>query len=250
MSYWSFDVRALPSPDFIHRVWPDGCCSLVLARVNGRTVVQRIQGATLEPLDVVVHPGMEYRGIRFRPEMGAQWIGRPAVELVGCNLDALEVFGASLHPLSDAIATAPDDATVVTLFDAWIAMRCAADPAFSQADALVREAVDQIIACDGQCRIAALATTLGVQPRTLQRRFLAAVGLTPKAFAQLRRTRAILRRAVEEDLPQRIGWSGAAAEGGFADQSHLTREVHRRTQFSPTRLHQRLNDIDHERLVD
>jgi len=46
------------------------------------------------------------------------------------------------------------------------------------------------------------------------------------------------------------GWSAIAAEAGYADQAHLTREVGRLTRFSPSRLEERLDVIDHARLVD
>lgn len=250
LSYWSFDVRALPSPDFTHRVWPDGCCSLVVVQIDGRIVAQRVQGTLSEPIDVAVAPGTAYRGIRFRPEMGARWLRRAAVMLPGLNIDAFEVFGDALAPLLARLAAASDDASCVASFDAWIAARCATDGALLSSDPLVRRTVDLLLDRDGQCRMASVARALGVHPRTIQRRFQSAVGLTPKAFAQIRRTQAVIRRAAETDGAASPSWSRAAAEAGFADQAHLTRDVRRRTMMSPTRLRERLAAIEHGRLVE
>jgi len=46
------------------------------------------------------------------------------------------------------------------------------------------------------------------------------------------------------------GWSGVALSSGFADQSHFTREGARVTRFAPTALRERLETIEHERLID
>ena len=32
LTYWGFTVRVLPCDGFMHRVWPDGCSSLVFIR--------------------------------------------------------------------------------------------------------------------------------------------------------------------------------------------------------------------------
>src|SRR5690606_36180074 len=46
---------------------------------------------------------------------------------------------------------------------------------------------------EGDVRIGALAAQLGMPLRNLQARFLAAVGMSPKEYARVRRLRALLR---------------------------------------------------------
>lgn len=248
LSYWMFDVHALPEPNFKHRVWPDGCASLVLVIAGGHVVATRVQGSSLEPLDVDVAPGLAFRGVRFRPEAGAVWCGLPAHALINANLDAREVFGASLDPV---IAGAPhaDDEALAALLDRWITTRLEHAPAMGDVDALVRDAVDRLLMGDARVRLADVAASLGCSPRTLQRRFLSSVGFAPKVFARVRRIRALLQRTVEDGLAGKLSWSGLAAEGGYADQAHLTREVGRLTRLSPTRLEARLRAIEHRRLL-
>lgn len=257
LTYWVFDVHALPDPAFQHRVWPDGCTSLVLVVAGGQVVAARVQGVCTAPLDVPVHPGVRYCGVRFRPEVGALWCGQPALSLVNANLDAHAVFGAALAPLLHTVPVATDDDALAVAFDAWIATQAAArapsrvpSGVLPGLDVVVRDAVDRLIADDGRTRIADVAVALGVSSRTLQRRFVASVGLTPKAFAQIRRARRMLQRTVQDGRAAMGGWSAIAAEAGYADQAHLTREVGRLTRFSPSRLEERLDVIDHARLVD
>lgn len=210
----------------------------------------RVQGVFTAPLEIPVHPGVRYCGVRFRPEAGAVWCGIDAASLVGENLDARDTFGASLDMLLDAAPHAHDDDALAAACDAWIVARLAAEPARGAIDTMAQRAVERLIAEDGRTRIADLADELGLSARTLQRRFLAAVGVSPKTFAQMRRARRMLQRTVQEGLSSKVGWSGVAAEAGYADQAHLTREVGRLTQMSPTRLEERLNTIEHARLVD
>ncbi len=248
LSYWMFDVHALPEPNFTHRVWPDGCASLVLVIAGGQVVAARVQGSSLEPLDVQVEAGCSYRGVRFRPEAGALWCGLPAHALINANLDAREVFGASLEPVVAGVSHADDEA-LVALLDCWITTRLERAPAMGAVDELVRDAVDRLLMGDARVRLADVSAALRCSPRTLQRRFLTSVGYTPKVFARVRRIRALLQRTVEDGLSGKISWSGLAADGGYADQAHLTREIGKLTRLSPTRLEARLRAIEHRRLL-
>ena len=99
-------------------------------------------------------------------------------------------------------------------------------------DALVERAVEWLDAADGDLRIAALAKQLGVGLRTLQARFLAAVGMTPKEYARVRRLQALLRTLDSE----RSAIADAAARHGFNDQAHATHDLVRWTGITPARL--------------
>lgn len=258
-AYWGFDVATLPSPDFVHRVWPDGCVSLLVVCFGARAVATVVRGVTRAPHDVPVREGARYRGIRFRPECGGLVLGVDVATLRDQNVDARVLLGDGAAVLGDAVAACgDDDAAVHAVFDAWVVQQGVARSAVQSAardrvwpvDTAVRRAVDLIIASDGQCLMRDVAADVGVQPRTLQRRFLQLVGLTPKQFAQIRRARGALRRAVADHGTDRVGWSGVAAEAGYADQAHLTRDVAKHTRLSPTRLQDRLETIEHRTLVD
>jgi AraC-like DNA-binding protein len=77
-------------------------------------------------------------------------------------------------------------------------------------------------------RVAVVAREHSMSERHFERRFLAAVGVSPKRFARLRR----FERAVRT-----IGAAGALAaaahDAGYADQAHLTRDFRDFTGMSP-----------------
>lgn len=105
-------------------------------------------------------------------------------------------------------------------------------------DELVEQAVGRLDAVGGDLRIAELARQLGVGQRTLQSRFLAAVGLTPKTYARVCRLQALLHTLDDEGRDIAM----AAVSHGYSDQAHATHDVVRWTGVTPARLMRALRD--------
>lgn len=83
-------------------------------------------------------------------------------------------------------------------------------------DPTVRRACEQLVASGGNYRVADLASSLGLSKRTLERRFVAHIGATPKKVSRVIRLRsAILGKA---RLPS---WAEVAHAVGYYDQSHM-----------------------------
>ncbi len=258
LTYWGFTVRALPWDGFQHVVWPDGCLIISLALLDGEPVATPLVGPRRTPLTVDVHPGMQYWGVRFRPEMGAAFLGRPARMLrdqVGpahhwlgaepLRMLALRVTGAlkAFPPMS--VGPAVESAVGLAL-DRWL---------FDSADTTippeqcVRDAVRAIVATEGNQQMATIASLVGVSPRHLQRCFKEAVGLSPKEYALVRRARHALKRVVLDDGAEG-GLARVAADTGFADQAHLARDFKRLMSGAPEQLRMRLATIEHSKLLD
>lgn len=225
-SLWAFTVPD-DWPASQHHIPPDGCVSL--AAVPGPRTV--FVGPMLAGIAVPIHPGTTFRGLRLRPEAARlvhaeprAWVGRMApLDLVDGALSA-------------------DGETVDRLFTSLldrVAKRAATAPA---PDGLVAQAALAIDEADGDLRIRDLARTVGVSIRTLQRRFLAATGLTPKQYARVRRFRRALSNMLADEPDD---WGRVAADLGFADQAHFIREVVALTGESPTAVEARLGRIDH-----
>jgi AraC-like DNA-binding protein len=247
LAYWGFAVHRMPRAGFTHLVWPDGCVSLVLLHPPRGAAVAVLSGPRTTVFEVPVTPGETRWGIRFRPEAGALVCGLPATTLRDTVRDARSVLGSGVDRLlhTSGHDRAPGD--MARAFDAWIQRE--AGQVMPQA--LVRDAVARIIATDGKEPIADLVSALRVSPRHLQRQFRHATGLSPKDFATIRRARAALKR-LAKDLPAYTpsGLSRVAADAGFADQAHLTRECRRLLSLSPAALATLLEDIAHHQLLD
>jgi transcriptional regulator GlxA family with amidase domain len=81
----------------------------------------------------------------------------------------------------------------------------------------------------GIVRAEQLASIAAVSLRTLERRFRTHVGLSPKKAIQRYRLQAVAERALSDD----IDWASVAAELGYADQAHLSRDFRAVTGEAP-----------------
>lgn len=76
------------------------------------------------------------------------------------------------------------------------------------------------------------AETMGMAPYQLTRRFARAFGLTPRAFGR----EARLYRALQRLANETPSLAQIAAECGYADQSHFTRDVSGATNKTPSQI--------------
>ncbi|SFE29570.1 AraC-type DNA-binding protein [Actinacidiphila alni] len=171
-------------------------------------------GGAMVTLDEVWGPA----AARVRERLGAAttWEDRFAV------VDA--VLAAGTDTRTDAWKGAPTDARTAALADA----RTAARSAPRGVDPEVARAWHRIRTARGLVRVDGLAAEVGWSRKRLWSRFQDQLGVAPKRAARLVRFDHAVHRLVAGDGPARV-----AAETGYADQSHLHREVMTFTGLTP-----------------
>lgn len=166
--------------------------------------------------------------VNLTPLGARRLLGLPMDGLANHTIAVEDVLGAAGRRLIDRIGDAPDWATRFTLVDRAIRARLADVPSI---DAGLAWSLERISA--GAPSIAALADELGWSHRRLIARYRDAVGLPPKTVARIVRfERLTARLSGSGDT----GWAALAAECGFFDQAHLSREVRELTGQTPTQL--------------
>jgi AraC-like DNA-binding protein len=156
-------------------------------------------------------------GVRFRPGGFRPFLDAPVSSITGRFLPVAEVYGAAGRELCERVLGA-GDAAAVAATDAFLsgfAPRRDAD-----AD-LVAAVVERTVGDPRIARIDQLATEFGVGVRRLQRLFRDHVGVGPKWV--------IRRYRLHEAAARAAGGAGLdlvrlAAELGYSDQAHLTRD--------------------------
>ncbi|WP_316042230.1 helix-turn-helix transcriptional regulator [Nocardiopsis sp. CNR-923] len=150
-------------------------------------------------------------GVMFRPAGFRPLLGRPLNSIVDGALPWSEIFGGGPPDHSD-----PEP--LIAWVDGLLAARLpqARHPAEDTADIVERLADDPAVVS-----VSALAEREGVGVRLLQRRFADHVGLAPKTVIRRYRLYEAAERARTGERPD---WGRLAAELGYSDQSHLTRE--------------------------
>jgi len=187
-------------------VLPDGCMDLLW---NGERLL--VAGP-----DTRAHapggPARRWAGVRFPPGTAPALLGVPARELLDERVELSDLWPAArVRRLRARMAAAADPAAALEA----IALDEAA--AAAPPDPWVHRLVRRL---DEGRPVAATAAELGLGARTLHRRCLAAFGYGPKTLARILR----LRRAL--DLARAgVPYAETALRAGYADQSHLARDV-------------------------
>jgi AraC-like DNA-binding protein len=229
---WVQEV-SMESGPYLHRTVPNGSAELV-CRVGG---MPRIVGPQTAPTEEELAPGSVVVGVRFRPGAVPAALGLPASEIVDLDLGADELLGRSATAIGESVVSAATPA------DAAVALERAVLDRLGDAsapDPVVAEAVRRLLPGQDE-EVASLAGSLFISERQLRRRCEAAIGLGPKMLQRMVRFQRFLALSHKADHPaEQI--ARLAADAGYADQSHLTREAIRLAGRSPRAL---LLEADH-----
>ena len=158
--------------------------------------------------------------------------------LTGVSMDALldqfrpldALFDADWLALSDAVLAAPDDAARIALVEDFLAPRW--QRARKNGDHPAGAIQDWV----RRLGVQAASTGLASGARNIERRIKAWAGQPMRTLRRMRRAEQSFLDARESMLQGNAAWSDIAAEGGYADQAHLCREVRAITGLSPTEL--------------
>ena len=189
------------------RVLPDGCVGIV--RTRAQLIVAGPATRAVRPTP----PSGETKvGLRFRVGAAGGALGLPAAELLDRS-PALGQVRADGDAWAARVAEAPDVGARLSLLAemaaGWLADAPAPDP-------LVRAAVQDL--ARPRARVAELCGGLAI----LRRRFERAVGYAPRTLAGVLRLQRFLSLASPGGDLARL-----AADAGYADQPHLTRDCAR-----------------------
>jgi AraC-like DNA-binding protein len=211
---------------YSHRTIPHGAVELQ-CEIGGHP---RVVGPQTVPRVDELAPGTTVVGVRFRLGAAPAALGLPASELVDLSVAADELWGRAAERIGEAVAAAatPEDAASALEAIAFARARGEQpDPVAAGAAALLQPG--------RTADVAALPSELYISERTLRRRVQAAIGLPPKVLHRMLRFQGFLALAHgREGDPAEL--ARLAAEAGYADQSHLTRESLRLAGLSPRAL--------------
>lgn len=157
-------------------------------------------------------------GVRFRPGGFHPFWKAPVSQLNDCVIPASQLFGPAVERTREAIMDAAGDAEMAAHAERMLrAVAPERDPVAERAAVMV----ERIVSDPDLRRTDQLAAALGVPVRRLQRLFAEYVGVSPKWVMR----RARLHEAAERaDRGARVDWAALAADLGYADQAHLTRD--------------------------
>jgi AraC-like DNA-binding protein len=204
-------------------VLPDGCVDLLWR--EGELMLAGLD-RTARPSPV--SPGERILGLRLRPGVAGAVLGMPASEVLDVHVRLEELLGPSARDLAERLGETEGDDEAFELLEETIGSRIEGGP-----DHLVLAATRRL-GFPGS-RVDRLAESLGISERQLRRRFHQSVGYGPKTLDRVLRFRRLVAQsgalaAGESDLAR------VAADLGYADQAHMTRDCLRLSGLTPVQL--------------
>lgn len=189
----------------------------------------RIAGVPRGRFTEVLHDAGRVFGVRFHPGGFQPFLGTPVSSITDRFLPIEDVFGPSGRELGEAVLAADDD-TAVTVMDEFLTTRAPHQP--EPAAQLAAAIVARTAAEPGITRVDDLAREFDLTMRQLQRLFADYVGVGPKWVIRRHRLHEAAARAA---AGTRLELGALAAELGYSDQAHLTRDFASMIGVPPSR---------------
>lgn len=199
-------------------VLPDACCDLIWEQGKGAYVA----GPDTGPAPASTPAGAVMFGVRFRPTAGGPALALPLSELRDQRVDLADLRPADARRLA---GTLDPKSAMTRMVD--LAGRLVTD---GPPDAAMVHAARLLH--DPRARSESVATELDLSARQFRRRCHETAGYGPKTLQRVFRFRRFVSRIDAGDLDL----ATIAADAGYADQAHLTRECAELAGLTPLAL--------------
>lgn len=227
---WSSTVAPDYAGGFL--VVPDGCVDIVCK--GGRLLAV---GPDREAARPALVPGSEVGGARFGPGAASAWLGLPMDEIVGQAVELGDLLGPRAREWVHRINDAQPGAGQAVFIHGLVQMGRDAPAPDRQAMELFNVAA--AAGRDESGVLAAMRAQLDMPERSLRRLCHAQFGYGPKTLERVLRFQRLLALARSD---RQAGLAALAADAGYSDQAHLSREVRALCGITPRAALQQLLD--------
>jgi AraC-like DNA-binding protein len=223
LCFWSQSVSSQPCR---HLVLPDASIDIVLIDDAPPVVV----GPWTKPFIADLPQGSLVVGARFHPGAAGRLLSLPISELLDLSVPLADVWSKDVVCSLSSMAGLTDIRAKRAALESAMLRRLSSS---REPDHAVIAAI-RAFARHPEARIERVSHYLGMSSRQLQRRFHAAVGYGPKLFQSVLRFQRLLHIAFAANGTGSLVES--SIEAGYSDQPHMTREVRRFSDTSPSAL--------------
>lgn len=197
-------------------VVPDGCVDLLWSDKRLVVVGPDITAATPD-----LASGATVLGMRFRPGAAVHWLGLSMTEIVGSQIDMLDIWGEKACDITGRLQDARGVREQAGLLQELLGRMAFSVEAPSRDGASMFELLRNDAGAESE-GISRLTRRLEVSERTLRRRSRHLFGYGPKTLDRIlrfQRFQALARQGGQ------AGLADMAYATGYADQAHLSREI-------------------------
>lgn len=229
--------RALDVPETVHRGMPSSTLTFIVSLDDGVEAAHSADALAMARPNPLILGGLHVQASHVRQRRGQAGVqlavhplasralfGVPSAELPVTDFDALDVLGRRAGELPERAAAARRWPQVfATVADYMANARRRRDGVMVRPE--VAYAWHLLERTEGRIAVGALADRVGVSARHLTTLFRREVGRTPKTVSMLMRfEHATTAIAASARRHGRVDLAAVAADTGYYDQAHLTRE--------------------------
>lgn len=235
--YWSLEAPAADKPER-QRIVPDGCMEMIIHYgdlyqqylPDGHSVMQPrgfVFGQITTALEIGPSGTTGIIAARFQPEGFFPFSTLPVTALADKATPLNTLFGEEGAALETMVLQAPDNQTRIGILDRFFLSKLQTAEA---AERVATAAVQALLESREHNNIHSLSGQLQVHRRRLERKFIAATGLSPKQFSKIARLQAALKLISTGEY---TSLTALALEAGYYDQAHFIRDFREFTGVSP-----------------
>jgi AraC-like DNA-binding protein len=222
--FWRHGATSMPTTA---RVIPDGCVDVVW--VNDQA--PHVAGPMTQPMLYSIDAGTEIVAVRLRPGVARGLLRESAKALLNQDIPLRDLWPGHRAAPWEEVSTKRNESAKLAAIVEVMSARLEADRACDDfvMDAAAWMATHPSTSLDG------LSGLSGLSERQIRRHFDDAIGYGPKKLQRILRLQRLLWLASQLCSPAR-NLAHLSFAAGYADQSHMTREVIALTGLSPRQL--------------
>tara|TARA_R110000868_G_scaffold304437_9_gene565117 strand:+ start:27237 stop:28052 length:816 start_codon:yes stop_codon:yes gene_type:complete len=219
-----------------HLVVPDNTVELVLTNnsfersSNEKKIKIRshLTGLKTKPQQVKV-VGKPLLSIRFKPHGIYPFINENVIDTVNESINAELLFGKRIIQIQEQITSKNSEFEKVQLLEEFFSVRLL--ELNKKSDPFFNYLLQKINHSKGQTHLRKISKELQVSQKTIQRKFLKYMGITPKKYSRLVRLIEVLKYHEKQSS---LNFSNQLYNFGYFDQMHFLKEVKDFTGKTPT----------------
>ena len=220
------------------RVIPDGCMEMIFHYGDpykqhfddGSCLIQPrcfVFGQITRYLEIEPTGISGVLSARFRPDGLVPFLTIPVAVLENKAVDLIELFGGDGEKLEADVLKAPDNSYRIKIIETFFLSRLTVPETI---DSITKQCVDVIIKSGGQVGMTELSEQLNINRRSMERKFMSIIGMSPKQLARVVRLQATVKMLEQRKF---ISLTSLAYENGYYDQAHFIRDFKDFTGISP-----------------
>ncbi len=184
--------------------------------------------------------------ILFKPNGVYKIFGIQTKDVNNDLVYADDIFGNKVKNFFYQLAEARGSVEQKTVADNYLTRLFVQNNQTSNLD-IVTIVSNEILKFNGDVKIRHIAYHANMSVRTLERRFIEQVGVSPKLFVSITRFSFALR---QKNLHPQKSWTEIAIEANYYDQTHLIKDFKRFTGESPSHMYKLMPFENYDGTVD